>query len=238
MDNINVNSEDTISPYETAINTNTLSNGFHTVSAIARDASGNTAKALEISINVSNTTPEPEENLIQNPSFEESDASGNPTNWAQGNWGTNTAIFIYPVIGYNSTKAAKVELTEHTNGDAKWYFSDVNVLPSQTYKFSDNYQSNVESSIVVRYTLFDNSFLYKDIAYLSPSINWNSVEKIFTTPANAKSLTIFHLIGTIGYLNVDNYYLGKAPSISLNQGMISLNLMMAIYQHITMPFLF
>jgi peptidoglycan/xylan/chitin deacetylase (PgdA/CDA1 family) len=224
IDNVNFGSEDTTAPYEASLDTKTLSNGAHTVSAKARDAAGNITTSITVSITVANSIPQPEDNLIQNPFLENSDASNNPIGWQTGNWGTNTAVFTYPATGYDNSKAAKVELTQYTDGDAKWYFNDVSVLPNQEYKFSDSYQSNVQSTLTVRFTLSDSTFQYVDIGSLEASTTWIGAEKTFTTPANAVSVTIFHLINSVGYLTVDNFYLNKTiPANQLAQGMVSLN---------------
>ncbi len=163
------------------------------------------------------------DNLIQNPSFEESDASSNPVGWFTGGWGTNTPVFTYPVAGYNSAKAAKVQITSYTDGDAKWYFNDVSVLANQEYKISLNYQSNTTGYLTVRYTLSDATVQYADIGTLTPSAGWASVEKTFTTPANTVSVTVFSLINSVGYLTVDNFYLSKTTITPISQGQVSLN---------------
>ncbi|MDD5569486.1 MAG: polysaccharide deacetylase family protein, partial [Candidatus Pacebacteria bacterium] len=224
IDGVNVGAEDTVSPYQISFDTQTLQNGAHTVSAKARDGAGNTAASAAISINIANTIPQPGDNLIQNPGLENSDASNNPIGWQKGNWGTNTAVFTYPVAGYNSPKAAKIELTQYTDGDAKWYFTDVPVTAGQIYKFSDSYQSNAPSVLTIRFALSNNTFQYVDLGNLGASANWNNFEKTFTVPANCVSITVFHLIRSAGYLAVDNFYLGKtsAPGV-LAQGMVSLN---------------
>ncbi|MEK7391042.1 MAG: Ig-like domain-containing protein, partial [Fibrobacterota bacterium] len=56
LDGANLGSEITSAPFSAALNTTTLSNGSHTLSAVARDAAGNLASATTITVNVSNTT--------------------------------------------------------------------------------------------------------------------------------------------------------------------------------------
>jgi Big-like domain-containing protein len=55
LDGSNLGSEDTTSPYGVAWDTTKVSNGAHTLSAVARDAAGNSATASR-SVTVSNTT--------------------------------------------------------------------------------------------------------------------------------------------------------------------------------------
>src|SRR5688572_7259062 len=80
-------------------------------------------------------------NLIPNPSVET--AEGNtPQAWLTGNWGTNATQFSYLNTGYTGNRSLKVEMTQHTDGDAKWYFTPQPVAAGQDYIFSDFYQSN------------------------------------------------------------------------------------------------
>jgi chitodextrinase len=62
LDGANLGSEDTSSPYSTTWNTTTATNGTHTLTAVARDAAGNSTTATTVSVtvnNVSTTTQSP-----------------------------------------------------------------------------------------------------------------------------------------------------------------------------------
>jgi hypothetical protein len=54
VDGKNIGAEDTASPYSVSLDTRTLTNGSHTLTATARDAAGNTATAAGRSISVTN----------------------------------------------------------------------------------------------------------------------------------------------------------------------------------------
>jgi YD repeat-containing protein len=56
LDGTNLGAEDTASPYSASWNTNTATNGAHTLSAIARDAAGNKTTAT-VSVTVTNVAP-------------------------------------------------------------------------------------------------------------------------------------------------------------------------------------
>jgi hypothetical protein len=56
VDGVNVGPEDTSAPYEASWDTRTVPNGSHTITAIARDAAGNTGTAGAVSVTVNNTT--------------------------------------------------------------------------------------------------------------------------------------------------------------------------------------
>ena len=56
LDGLNLNSEDISSPYSISWDTTTVSNGSHTLTAVARDASGNTTISSGVSVMVSNSS--------------------------------------------------------------------------------------------------------------------------------------------------------------------------------------
>ena len=146
-----------------------------------------------------------EPNLIQNPCLEDQTGE-DPSHWFRGNWGTNIASFLFPTIG-ESGNGAQVDISDYTDGDAKWYFDDVTVTPGQSYEFSDSYFSETNSKVVARYTLEDGSYVYHDYGYLEPTSVWERFTYIFQAINDAVSLTIFHLIDSVGSLNTDNFSL-------------------------------
>src|SRR5439155_5214370 len=52
----NVGAEDSAAPYSASFNTTAVANGSHTLSAVARDAAGNTSSA-SVTVNVANAPP-------------------------------------------------------------------------------------------------------------------------------------------------------------------------------------
>jgi hypothetical protein len=149
-------------------------------------------------------------NLIANPSVETANTSGTlPLSWNQGQWGTNTTAFTYKTTeGNTGTKSLYINTTKYTNGDAKWYFSDVAVKPNQQYTYSEFYKSNVATEIDAQYTDTTGHLSY--IWLNSPAANataYKSATSTFTTPANIKTLTIFHAINKVGWLQTDDFSL-------------------------------
>jgi chitodextrinase len=57
LDGANLGAEDTSSPYSVSWDTTTASNGTHTLTAVARDAAGNTTTSAAVTVTVSNTAP-------------------------------------------------------------------------------------------------------------------------------------------------------------------------------------
>jgi hypothetical protein len=59
VDGTALGAEDTSAPYTASFNTSTVSNGSHTVTALARDAAGNQSALASLTVTVSNTTVPP-----------------------------------------------------------------------------------------------------------------------------------------------------------------------------------
>ncbi|HXT42256.1 MAG TPA: Ig-like domain-containing protein, partial [Candidatus Angelobacter sp.] len=57
LDGADLGGEDTSAPYGVTLNTTTLTDGAHTLSAVARDAAGNQTTAAAISVTISNSAP-------------------------------------------------------------------------------------------------------------------------------------------------------------------------------------
>ncbi len=162
--------------------------------------------------------------LIPNPSLEIASGSS-PSSWASGRWGTNTAVFRYPVSGIDGAKAAEVELTQYATGDAKWYFSEIPIEGGATYAFSDHYQASVGTFVTVQYRLSNGTNAWVDIGAPAASASWQTLQKTFTVPINATHLTIFHLIKAVGTLRVDKYALAKqnTPPNFFTEGFVSID---------------
>jgi peptidoglycan/xylan/chitin deacetylase (PgdA/CDA1 family) len=152
-------------------------------------------------------------NLIPNATLEATSTTpGAPLNWHAGGWGTNQTTFTYPVAGDNSPSAAKIQITNYTNGDAKWYFDPVNVTAGDTLTYTDRYMSDVPTVITVEYHLSNGTLQYVDLASPAASATWAQAQATFTVPTGVTSLTIFHLINKVGSLTVDNFSLDAAAA--------------------------
>ncbi len=168
------------------------------------------------------------DNLISNPSFETANGI-NPASWARGVWGTNSAVFTYPVAGRTGTKAGSLTLSGYSSGDAKWYFNDVTVTPNTEYTFSDWSNGTVPSIVVARYKNTAGVYSYVQLGTVPAGASWKQFQKNFIVPAGIVSMTVFHLLGQNGTLVVDDYSLslktGTTPPPpnpnSFSQGMVT-----------------
>ncbi|MBI2113126.1 MAG: polysaccharide deacetylase family protein [Candidatus Wildermuthbacteria bacterium] len=169
--------------------------------------------------------PEAPDNVIKNPSFEWQASSSMPQEWFKGRWGVNTALFTYPVSGHTGQKAAKVEMSQYVSGDAKWYFLEIPVSEKTYFAFSDFYRSDVKTYVTVQFKHTNGSYSYQDLGALAPSEQWQEFSMPFSTPNNAASFTVFHVIKGVGFLEVDDFTLAKVPQnpMKFAQGLVSLN---------------
>ncbi|OHA27239.1 MAG: hypothetical protein A3C06_04065 [Candidatus Taylorbacteria bacterium RIFCSPHIGHO2_02_FULL_46_13] len=164
-------------------------------------------------------TPHP--NLVQNGDLEM--ANGVPVGWLQGGYGANTASFSYPVEGPGvpGDKALGLSVANYTDGDAKWYFTDVSVTPGTRYAFSDSYKSSVPTDITVQITDTNRNFSYRGISFPEAASNWTKVSVEFTAPSDAASVTVFHSLVSNGTLAMDNVSLRKVTRTPLAEGLMS-----------------
>ncbi len=150
-------------------------------------------------------------NIIMNPSLEQQNADGSPSLWRKGKWGNNDAVFTYPVEGSASARAARVTISNYASGDAKWFFADVAANAGYEYVFGGDYRSDVSTVLTARFQLMNGAYVYKDIKTLPASEGWTSYDASFIAPANATSVTLFHLINKVGFLDIDNQKLDRLP---------------------------
>jgi hypothetical protein len=143
-------------------------------------------------------------NLVLNPSFLQQDIAGQPVGWRRGQWGTHNAAFSYPVPGQTDAAAASVAITSYTDGDAKWYFDDVAVTGGRSYRIRHSYQSTAGTNVVVRYTRADASVSYAFIDSVPVSASWQAFDRTIAVPADAVSLTVFHVLSSVGTLTIDD----------------------------------
>ncbi len=214
-------------PYNYLWNSKSVSNGTHLIKVTTVDAAGNNSTATT-TIVVSNVPPV-STNLVANPGMETLSpvVPGTPLAWNRGSWGTNNAVFTYPVSGYLGGSAAQLSMSSYTSGDAKWYSDEILVTPGVTYNFSNTYVSSVTTAILVRYTSTAGVFSYGTLtASLPASATWRSVQYSFTAPANVRSVSIMHILSAVGTLSTDSYILVDSTIAGnpdrFSQGMVSL----------------
>jgi peptidoglycan/xylan/chitin deacetylase (PgdA/CDA1 family) len=222
LDGAAVGSPLTTSPFSLTWNSASTTNGTHSIGAVVTPTSGPSITATPVSVYVTNPNPLGG-NLIPNPT----DTTVNPTNsnlpqdWSNDYWGTETSSFSYlgSGSGYNGSRALEVNMTKYTSGDAKWYFTPVNVTAGNTYNFSDYYESSVPTDVVIQYNNASGSDSYVDLGNQAASpTSWTKVSSNFTVPTGETQMTVFDLIGAVGSLTTSDFSLtavAPVPTISL-----------------------
>ncbi len=88
LDGANLGAEDTASPYAVSWDTRAVANGAHTLTAVARDPSGNITTSANVGVTVTNTAQPP--GLVAAYSFDQGSGTAAPDASGTGNNGTLT----------------------------------------------------------------------------------------------------------------------------------------------------
>ena len=143
---------------------------------------------------------------VLNPSVEDVSANDNarPDHWFSSKAGSNNAVFSHDTIARTGQKSVLVNMSEYSSGDAKWYFEHIQAAPNTTYNFTDYYQSDVSTGVLVEYLSTAGKYSYVWIGDLTPSTEWKQASLTFKTPSNVASFSILHFINKNGYLRIDD----------------------------------
>ncbi len=194
-------------------------NGNHVAKVTAQDAAGNIGFA-QLTLNVQNTASTGP-NIIPNGNFETANGA-DPLGWNRGGWGTNNRTFTYPIVGQDGLKAARVQMTTYTDGDAKWYFNKIAITPGTQYNFSGWYKADTILDVIGEYTMTDGTFLYVGIAKENqPVAAWTKITSSFTPPAGATQLTLYPLISAVGTLDIDDFSINAVGSTTVNTDVLA-----------------
>lgn len=152
------------------------------------------------------------DNLVSNSRFEQLDGDGEPVGWSQDEWGNISTDF--ELVDGPTGKAAKVSVFDRTDeGDAKWYFDRVPVIPGALYQYKDDFFATGENFITLELEHTNGDVSYDDVATLGGSGVWQKADVSFTVPVDVRALTVTHLIQE-GELTIDNVLLRKVVPTS------------------------
>src|SRR3989449_5930210 len=97
LDGVNLGAEDTVAPYSVSWNTTLATSGSHSLTAVARDAAGNTATSAAVSVTVDNTPP-----LISTVSASSISSTGAIITWATDK-ASDSQVDYGPTTAYGSS---------------------------------------------------------------------------------------------------------------------------------------
>ena len=140
----------------------------------------------------------------------------NPASWTTDTWGKNTSTLSYKTTeGHTGSKSLYISTTKRTNGDSKWMPSDVIAKPATSYTYSEFYKSNVATEVDIQYTSTTGKLSYAMLSTIpASSTTWGAKTYTFKTPANVKSMSVFHLIEKVGWLQTDDFNLAETNGTS------------------------
>jgi len=162
VDGANVGAEDATAPYSVSWNTSGVSNGSHSITAVARDAAGNTTLSSAVTVNVNNPMPPVPSCPLRGSCnleaglagrtdlllFEDWEASNWMTHWTSiGNSG-NTIAVTTPVFAGARSVEVRVPTGQHDGASLNFTFKDVGLAdPNEIYfryyvRFNDTWQVN------------------------------------------------------------------------------------------------
>lgn len=160
---------------------------------------------------------------VPNSSVEEvSKPRNEPRSWRSARWGDNTTQFEYLLTGHTGKHSLKTTISSYATGDAKWYFDLQPVVPGEAYTFSDYYQSNVPSRVVVQFTKKNGVLFYKELKPAQTAKDWSRYEASFTIPADVKNMTVLHLLSAAGFLITDDYQITHFVPEGFSRGLVSI----------------
>jgi peptidoglycan/xylan/chitin deacetylase (PgdA/CDA1 family) len=153
-------------------------------------------------------------NLVTNGDLETAGSSASvPQGWSTDSWGTLGAVFTYPIEGNASAKAAQVQITSRSSGDAKWMFDHVPVTVGTTYTYSDTYRSNVATEVDAEYKMSNGSYTYVWLGDTpATGSTWGTFSGSLKIPTGVVSVSVMHVIAAVGTLAIDNVVLGTGTS--------------------------
>lgn len=188
---------------------------FHLLAAVGR---------LTIDdVNLNTYTAPVTTNMITNPSMETASSVTAPQAWTASTWGTNNTTFSYLSTGAHSgSRAVSTTINSYTDGDSKWVFNNVNVAQDTQYTYSDYYKATVNTELDAAFTMSDGSILYQIIGLPDATTNWTQFTTTFAVPLGAKSVSVYHLIHSIGTLSLDDANMQVYKPTGFKRGLVSL----------------
>lgn len=163
-------------------------------------------------------------NIMPNPSFEITTPANKPANWTFTSWGTNNASLTSETSAPRTgSKYARLQTTSYTNGEGKAFSNPVNVTPNTVHNVQYYYRSAVQTKAVADVTLNDNSHVYVWLGINWPMNDWTERNWTFTTPANAKQVSIQLLQIGIGSVDVDDISLTYPTQVTPTGPVVSLS---------------
>lgn len=147
---------------------------------------------------------------------------GRPADWYTNTWGDHDAVFRYQQTGYAGSHSVRVEVSNHRDGDAKWWFAPIRLSPGD-HLFRNVYRSDTTSKVtLVIYDAYSDLIGYVDLPDAPPQASWTRYQAEFTMPADGAYVTVFHRLDSDGYLESADYKLDPFTFEGFARGLVTL----------------
>jgi peptidoglycan/xylan/chitin deacetylase (PgdA/CDA1 family) len=183
--------------------------------------------SVPVSVSVANPAPPPPppsgSELLQNPGLETPGVVATvPAAWSASSWGSITATFTAPTGGaHGGNRFARVEVTSRSSGDAKWMPAPQPVVPGRSYRLTDWYRSNRTSQVLAVFET-SGSTIYQWLGDPVAAAAWTKYSATVVAPPGATTMTIYHLISGVGWLETDDYSLTVDQPQPFSRALVSL----------------
>ena len=218
LNGVNLGAEDTVAPYSFSWNSTTSTNGSYSLTAVARDAGGNTTTSTPVTVTVNNAAAGGL--TIVNASLEsDTNADGISDCWQRAGYGTNTAVWSRVSGARTGSFSEQVQITARTSGDRKLIHTLDSgacaraVTPGLRYTLGTWYRSTVPTNFVVYYRTSAGVWIYwTSSANLAASATWRSASlTTVAVPAGATHISYGIALSRVGTLATDDYSMSVAP---------------------------
>ncbi len=174
------------------------------------------------------TTPVPPANPIgnpiPNPSVEtvSSNTGTLPLYWSTTKTGNNNAVFTYGSDSHTGNKGLKITIGRYTSGIAYFAFDSAPITGGKTYDYSFYYKSDSYAEVDAAITLDTGEVVYQYLGVSYPSTEWSRFSTRIRVPENAKSVSIYNMLYSKGYLVTDDFALSQVQVIPLARPIVTL----------------
>jgi peptidoglycan/xylan/chitin deacetylase (PgdA/CDA1 family) len=143
-------------------------------------------------------------NLISNPGMEISTNQTAPDNWTSNSWGANNASFSYVNTPHTGSRAVQTTITTYQDGDSKWLADPVAISSGASYSFKDWYESSTTTNLWAQYAMSNGSTSYQFLGAIPAAASWSAAIATVSPPSGATSVTVMHVLASVGSLTIDD----------------------------------
>jgi hypothetical protein len=219
LDGANLGAEDTVAPYAVIWNTTTATNASHVLTAVARDAAGNSRTATAITVTVNNTAANRAPTLVQpaNQSSAEanavslalsgSDPDGNPLTYTatglpnglsvNASSGLISGTLSYTSSGSHNVTARVSDGTLSQSRTFTWTVANTNRRPRLTAPQGQSSEAETQVSLQLAGSDPDGTAVTYQASNLPPALELNASTGLISGTLSAESVGTHTVVVTV-----------------------------------------